>query len=453
MKIYYNSPIFMQNIMTSIRGYQYKRERNGKYYQKYMDFYGQFDYTDKKAIQEYQNKELQRLLKFAVKNSPYYKNLYQNIDLSEIKEAKDLKKLPILEKEMVRNNLEAMYTLKRKDAVVSHTSGTTGKSIEFFHTYEGIQRRNAFLDDFKRSHGFINGQMKKASFNSSEIVPEKQEANVFWRDNLAMKQRLYSSFHSKGENIKYYVENLNIYKPVSIDGYPSTIYEIARYINQNNIHLDFRPLAIFPTAETLLPHYREEIERAFNSKVYDQYASSEGSPFVTECSEGNLHYNMLSGIIEQDEGNEMLITTFMNDGTPLIRYRIGDQIEFDQSDEQCACGSVFPIVKALQGRNTDYIQTNTHGKVTAVFLSLVSEGFKNSIVSMQFIQERLNHVIVNIVADTGYDKQMDTIIRDKLIYTFGEDMEIELRQLSEIEKDKSGKFRFVVNHLAHHSVE
>jgi phenylacetate-CoA ligase len=438
----------MQNIMTTLRGYQYKRERNGKYYQQFLNFYENFDYTDKERIQAYQDRELQRLLEFAVNHSPFYKKFYQDLNLGEIKTAKDLKKLPILEKEIVRNHLEEMYTVKRKEAVVSQTSGTTGKSLEYFHTVEGIQRRNAILDDFKKGHGFLNGQMKKASFNASEIISPKQKAKIFWRDNIAMKQRLYSSYHTKGENIKYYVENLNAYKPVTIDGYPSTIYEVARYINKNNIALDFQPLAIFPTAETLLPYYREEIERAFKCKVFNQYASSEGAPFVIECAEGHLHYQMLSGIIEQDEDNEMLITTFMNDGTPLIRYRIGDKIEFDHSDKKCACGSAFPIVKTLQGRTDDYIQTQHRGKVTAVFLSLLSEDFKNSIVAMQFIQERLNHVIVNIVTDENYEQEIDDIIRERLVYTLGEDMKIELRKLSEIEKDKSGKFKFVDNQLA-----
>jgi len=448
MKIYYNSPIFMQNIMTTMRGYQYKRQRNGKYYQDFMDFYDEFDYSDKQQIQAYQEKELQRLVQFAVTHSPFYQKFYQDLNLGEIKTVKDLQQLPILEKEMVQNNLEDMYTVSKKEAVVSQTSGTTGKSLEFFHTYEGIQRRNAILDDFKRSHGFINGEMKKASFNASEIISEKQKTNIFWRDNRAMKQRLYSSYHTKGENIKYYIENLNEYKPVALDGYPSTLYEIAHYINKNNIILDFQPLAIFPTAETLLPYYREAIEQAFNCQVYDQYASSEGSPFVVECAEGNLHYHMLSGVIEQDEDNEMFITTFMNEGTPLIRYRIGDKIEFDERNKQCACGSAFPLVKALQGRTDDYIQTRSRGKVTAIFLSLLSEGFKNSIVAMQFVQERLNHVIVNVVVDNDYDQKVDHIIEEKILYALGDDMEIELRKLPEIKKDKSGKFKFVDNQLA-----
>lgn len=448
MTIYYKAPIFMQNIFTSIRGYQYKRERNGKYYQEHMEFYKNFDYSNQSKVQKYQDKELQNLLKFAVNSSPFYKKLYKHIDINRIKTAHDLKRLPILEKEMVRNNLEDMYTISEKEAVISHTSGTTGTPMKFLHTFEGIQRRNAILDDFKRQHGFINGEMKKASFNSSEIVASDQKENIFWRDNVAMKQRLYSSFHSMDKNIQYYIDNLNEYKPQSLDGYPSTLYEISRYINKNNISLDFQPIAIFPTAETLHSHYREEIERAFNCKVFDQYASSEGAPFVVECEKGNLHYHMLSGVIEQVEDNEMLITSFMNNGTPLIRYRIGDEIIFDEQEKKCSCGSAFPIVKSLQGRTTDYIQSNKYGKVTAVFLSLVSGEFKNNIVAMQFIQKRLNHVIVNIVPDVGYKKIIDDIIMKKLVYTFGEDMSIELRKVPEIKKDQSGKFKFVINHLA-----
>ena len=146
MKVYYKSPIFMQNILTSVRGYQYKRQRNGKYYQREMDFYNKFDVTDEVAVQEYQAKELQRLLHFVVNHSPFYKEFYKNIDIRQIQTSDDLKKLPILEKEIVRNHIEEMYTISEKEAVVSHTSGTTGTPMKFLHTYEGIQRRNAILE-------------------------------------------------------------------------------------------------------------------------------------------------------------------------------------------------------------------------------------------------------------------------------------------------------------------
>ena len=135
MTIYYKSHIFMQNILTSVRGYQYKRQRNGKYYQKYMDFYNKFDVTNEENVQEYQMRELKKLLQFTVNHSPFYRDLYKGINIQQIQTPFDLKKLPILEKEMVRNHVEKMYTIKEKDAVVSHTSGTTGTPIKFLHTY------------------------------------------------------------------------------------------------------------------------------------------------------------------------------------------------------------------------------------------------------------------------------------------------------------------------------
>jgi len=99
-----------------------------------------------------------------------------------------------------------------------------------------------------------------------------------------------------------------------LDGLPSALYELARYILDEKIRLTFTPAAIFPTAETLLPHYRTAIQEAFGCPVRDQYASSEGAPFITECKCGRLHYNMDTGIIEVDDDGEMIVTCFETHG-------------------------------------------------------------------------------------------------------------------------------------------
>lgn len=447
MTIYKKSPVFIQNVMTSLRGLQIMAEKNGKHYHRYLRFLEQFDYSNKELIEEYQNKKLQRLIRFAVDNTSFYKEFYKGIDIDKIRTARDLEKLPVLDKETVRNNLNKMYTIDEADAFVSHTSGTMGKALKYLHTYEGLQLRNAFLDDFKRRHGFINGAMRKASFGASIPFDKLRGKRQFWRDNLPLKERIYSAFDVQEENLKYYVDNLNEFKPASIDGYPSAIHRVAHYINQNNISLTFQPVAIFPTAETLLPHYREEIERAFNCRVFDQYASSEGAPFITECEEGCLHYNMLSGVIEQAEDNEMLITTFMNDGTPLIRYKIGDLIEFDTEKKSCDCGSALPIVKELQGRTSDFVASSSRGKLTSIFLAIESDIYDNSIVEMQYVQNKMDHVILNIVPDVGFTQEMEDFIHKELIGMFGEEMEVEIRRVPKIEKGKSGKFKFIVNNL------
>ncbi|MDD6800732.1 MAG: phenylacetate--CoA ligase family protein [Firmicutes bacterium] len=449
MTIYNNSPIFIQNILTTLKGEMNLKERYGAFYKKAIEEYKNIRFSSLKQAQDYQNKKVSEFVKFAFENSPFYKEFYSNVNIDSIKTVDDLSKLPILEKETVRHNIEKMYTVTESVGIVSNTSGTTGKSMRFIYTKEDMQRRMAYLDVFKEMHGFVNLKMKKASFNSSKIVPDGQKKNVFWRDNLASNQRIYSGYHCKDNNVKYYVENLNKYKPDSLDGYPSALYEVAKYINQNGIRLTFKPKAIFPTAETLLPHYRTEIEKAFDCPVRDQYASSEGAPFITECECGKLHYCLDTGVIEQDENGDMLVTCFETHGTPLIRYRVGDRIVFSKDEDCCECGSVFPLVERIDGRTLDFIETKSRGRFTSVYLSLVSGDFLNSVKSMQFVQNSADTIDIYVCADSSYiDERMNKIIMDKLHYSMGDDMNFVIHRVNGIPKDPSGKYRLIINNYS-----
>ena len=57
---------------------------------------------------------------------------------------------------------------------------------------------------------------------------------------------------------------------------------------------------------------RELLERVFSCNVYDQYASSEGAPFVAECGSQVLHIELTSGVFEHfEEGSDaVLVTSF-----------------------------------------------------------------------------------------------------------------------------------------------
>lgn len=446
MKIYNASPIFAQNIMTTAQGMVYKRQRFGKVYHKALKEYLERDYTDREAIEDYQWERVGELIRYAVANSPFYQEFYAGIDTDEVIASRDITKLPVLEKETVRKHIAELYTIPVKDAIESNTSGTTGKSMRFLWRKDDNERRMAYLDAFKIRHGYIPMKMKRASFNSSKIIPPGQKKKIFWRDNLAIRQRIYSGYHCKGDNVRYYVENLNKYKPESLDGYPSALYEVAKYIVNNHVQMSFVPIAIFPTAETLLPHYKALIEKAFHCPVRDQYASSEGAPFIVECSEGRLHYCMDTGLIEFCEDGQMLVTCFETHGTPLIRYAIGDKAYL--SDETiCLCGCKLPIVDRIEGRTMDYIQSPENGKFTSIYMSLVSGEFCNSMKAMQFVQNHANSVDVYLETDENYKPEMNKIIEDKLHYSLGNSMVIRIHTVDEIKKDPSGKFRLIINNL------
>ncbi|GAB2494922.1 phenylacetate--CoA ligase family protein [Alkalibacterium psychrotolerans] len=446
-KIYNNSPIFFQYIMTSVAGYQKNKTRYGNTYYEYRNFLKKFDTLSLEEKVSYQHTELIKFIKYANSNSSFYNSLYKGIDINSIRTVRDLRKLPIVDKELIRSNNIQVNTLSKKNAVVSHTGGTTGKSLEVLFTRDDMMRRMAMLDHFKSRVGFEHLEMKRATFNGKNIIPEKQTSKVFWRYNKACKQMLYSSFHLSEENIGHYVDNLNKFKPDAIDGFFMSMVDIASYIERHSIELKFKPNAIFPTSETITPSGRSLLERVFNCKVYDQYASAEGAPFITECSNQVLHMELSSGIFEhvEEDNNEILVTSFTTHGTPLIRYRIGDSMLFD-SETTCSCGNDSPLVKNIYGRKLDFLYSSSGSKVRQPTTAIKKT--RQSVIRTQFIQNHMGEVKILLEVDkNSYKNEFDKYFISEMKYKLGESTNVVIEHVESIPRESSGKYRVIKNNV------
>ena len=444
--IYDKSPIFFQNVMTTIKGYQNAKERYGKEYFDYRAFLKEFDLWPLWKKLEYQRRELVRFIHYANKHSAFYHKLYADMDLRTINSVDDLKKLPVVDKEMLRSNIDDCTVKDVAPYVESHTGGTTGKSLSIICTISDNMRRMATLDHFKSKVGFENLRMRRATFNGKHIVPPGQTKKVFWRYNKACKQMIFSSFHITEENMKYYVEELNRFKPQALDGFFSSMYDIAGYIERHKIPLTFTPIAIFPTSETLTQEGRNLLESVFSCKVYDQYASSEGAPFVTECRNQVLHVDLSSGVFEHfNDTDEILVTSFTTHGTPLIRYRIGDRMTFAQK-VTCSCGCNEPIVLSIEGRRLDFLYTAQGAKINAGNVSNILKYLPNVVIRSQFLQKKKEEVILLLEVDkTLYKPEFAALIRREFQHKFGEDTELIIQCVDEIPREKSGKYCMIKN--------
>jgi phenylacetate-CoA ligase len=449
-KVYDSSPIILQNIMTSLAGYKQNKTRYGKEYYKHLDFLNEFDSWDIERKLEYQQRQLQQFLKYAVDNSEFYKELYKDVEIDSIKTINDLKKLPIIDKESLRENIDDVFTIPKWEAVEGHTGGTTGKSLVVLFTPKDMMKRMALLDHFKKRVGFHHKKMKRATFNGKHIIPPNQTKKVYWRYNKACKQMIYSSFNLTEENMKYYVESLNKFKPHAIDGFFMSMCDVASYIERHGIKLEFSPVAIFPTSETLTQAGRDLLERVFKAKVYDQYASSEGAPFVTECRNQVLHMELSSGVFEhyEDGSDEVLITSFTTHGTPLIRYCIGDAMVLNNNKSDCTCGIASPVVTEIRGRKLDFLYTVDRAKVTVVNIANGFKNIPNAIIRAQVIQEKLGEIIIKIEIDESlYKDEYDKLLEDEFTHKFGNSTQVKIEHVKELNREKSGKFRMIKNNI------
>lgn len=443
-KLYDAAPIWFQNVMVSAKGYANNRERYGKEYQQYRAFLRDYDGWTAEQKLEHQRKELVAFVRFAYENSPFYRELYKEIDIVSIQTVEDLARLPILEKEVLRTRMDDVMTRIDEPCWYPGTGGTTGKSLRIAMTYRDMMRRMAMLDHFKAKVGFEHRKMRRATFNGKHIVPSSQTQKVFWRYNAACKQKIYSSFHISEANMKYYVEDLNRYKPHAIDGFFTSMCDIAGYIERNQVPLTFQPIAIFPTSETLTDEGRALLERVFGCKVYNQYASSEGAPFVNECPDQHLHVLLASGVFETyGDHNEVLVTSFTTRATPLIRYRIGDCMIFDR-ETVCTCGDTSPVVKTIAGRSQDYLITGDGLKLS--HFGSILKGLPNVVIHMQFVQQKKGEVLLLLQVDaTEYTLEHEQKLRENFVRIFGKNTTLTIQYVDEIPREVSGKYKMIKN--------
>jgi len=253
------------------------------------------------------------------------------------------------------------------------------------------------------------------------------------------------------DNLKFYIEKLKNFRPKAIEGYPSTVYILAKYLESRG---DFFPLkAVLTSSETLYSFQREVIERVFQCKIFDFYGQAERVIFATECEKHEGHHiNLDYGITEivNDEGESVkegemgwiVGTSLHNFGMPFIRYKTNDVTML--KIKGCSCGRVLPVMEDVTTKAEDIVVTRDGRYISP---SILTHPFKplHSIKMSQIIQEDLDNIIVKIVTSDSFNQNDAQTLISGLKTRLGEEMKIHLEYVYEIERKKNGKFKWVVS--------
>lgn len=418
--IYDKSPYWLKYILVNLKAYSNRRKRYNKYYDQIYSELINNSNSSREQICNYQKVKLRQLLIECYEYSEYYKEIFTKLNITRtsinLNPYKVLNQLPLLSKDDVRNNTEKIVNNhpKRKITTINYTSGTTGVPSKTFFDKESEAYSFALWERFHYMIGLNKGD-RHIRFSYNAIITKESDKNIFWILNTIDKQLLMSVYHLHDKNLSYYVKKIIEFKPVYIDGSPSAIAIIAEYINKNKIILDFKLKGICTTAETLFESQRNDIQKAFSCKVFNQYASSEGSPFITECKDGKLHLNEDSGVFEVlDENNNptkpgglgrLVVTSLRSWKSPLIRFDIQDYVELNEDFVQCSCGSAFKTIKSIMGRANDLFWFPNKGFIRTTY-EFYMESVKG-IDKFQMIQESPYSIRVLINKVDGYDRKIN----------------------------------------------
>ena len=445
----------LKDVLVSLFSYRARKKKYGEYYLAEVAAMREARAdASHAAYQRVADKKLADLLAHAYQHIPHFFDVFEqkNITLTDIHQSprSALTALPLMTKAQIKDTPELFTDSALKAAAVQSTSGTTGSPLYAPHDLASYQRIFAYWRLFY-DQMTLPEQFRNVRF-SGNVLSTKERPRRPWVHDWA-EQRLYMScYHLTDELIPRYLDKINKFKPELIDGYTSAIEALAIYIVGNAIKLSFTPRAIATTAESLSESQRQIIEQAFGCKVFNQYASAEGAPFITECKEGSLHLNTDTGVFEfmdaPGEGDssrvkELVVTSFRNYMMPLIRYRMGDTVTLAATKEACVCGSPFPIVDEIGGRKEDVLfskQRGVVGRVTPIFRGIWA------VRKAQVVQHTLSRFEILIEPNGVFPKEAEELLRANFHKRLGAALELEIRVVESIPLSKNGKFRTVVNH-------
>lgn len=439
-KYFKKLPVWVQNsLITLYNSYQYNIRHGGEY-KELRKKYKKFEKMSENEWKKQQNDMLKNFLAYATKHSTWY---------SPYKD-KPLSCFPILNKEELINRLDEIKTLPDTKGIVSHTGGTTGASMKVVYQKADIQERYAILDNFRSMHGYSLGK-KTAWFSGKELVDEAElDKGICSRDDWINKIRFFSTFHINDKYFDIYWKRFCEFEPEFIVGFPSSVYLICKMAKERGVAYTGKVKVFFPTAETVLPEHRQVIGDVLGCVLRDQYASSEGAPFILECKAGNKHIHPLTGVFEVvDEElksclqGQLLVTSFTTHGTPLIRYKIGDGITLSTANS-CDCGSTFPLVESIEGRTNDYLVSPEHGNVNLGNISNSTKGVEG-IVCFQIVQRNLEEIDISIVSNDKFDGIQQSKFHTSLRARMGDSIRFNTKFVKMIATERSGKFRIVKN--------
>ena len=225
---------------------------------------------DKLSIEDLEKLKLKnfKLLLLKSQKSSFYKKLYKtaNINISDIKFLEDIKKLPIITKEMIKGKEEELLTTNKKFLFKGFTSGSTGSPLTVFYSYLSVLKENAYVWYYRE----INGLKFKEPVVSLRGNLTKNELFKF---DPFTNTLFLSSYNLNNTNIRLYHEKIKEFKPKAFLGYPSSIYLLALLFKENSINFDIS--LVFTSSETLYENQKDFIEQTFNCKICDWYGNAE----------------------------------------------------------------------------------------------------------------------------------------------------------------------------------
>ena len=389
---------------------------------------------DPNAIEAAQNLALQELLAYVKNNSTFYQNHFKKnqVDFDSIKTIKDLQNIPAISKDDLQNFNDDFICVPKEEIVdFVTTSGTTGTPVTFALSNKDLDRLA-----YNEAISLVCADGKPNDiYQLTTTIDRRFMAGLAYFLGI---RNLECSIIRVGSGIpQLQIDTIERIQPNILIAVPSFILSLIRYAKtigydlQNSSVKKIICIGESIRDENFQPNaLHQKISQAWDVELFSTYASTEMSTAYTECTAkngGHEHPELIISellddndqvITEEDTYGELCITTLGVEGMPLIRFKTGDIVKFQQT--ACSCGRQTKRISPVMGRKNQMIKyKGTTLYPPAIFEVLNNfKAINNYVIELKHNDINTDEVIVYISAKTNEAnsllEQLAEMLRAKL---------------------------------------
>ena len=407
---------------------------------------------------EMQRLQIRRLRDFLVRigaDVPYYRELFQTLgfDPAGLGSLTDLQRLPLSGKGDIRANTDRLKAQNAGTLEKFSTGGSSGEPLIFYRGKERVSHDVAAKWRATRWWGVDIGDPEIVVWGSPIELGSQDRVRAI-RDKF-LRTQLLSAFEMSNANLLQFTQRIQTFQPRMLFGYPSSLALLAEYIINNGYKVDDVGIkVVFVTSECLYEHQRKAIETAFGAPVANGYGGRDAGFIAHQCPHGAMHITAEDIVVEivgadgqvlpSKAKGEIVITHMSTGDFPFLRYRTGDVGSL--SDDTCPCGRGLPLLAEIEGRSTDFVRaadgTVVHGLALIYVLREIPQ-----VEEFRIVQESIDSITVQLATSATDTAQLEKTVTEQFRRRLGDSVVVNFNYVSRIEREASGKFRYVVSKI------
>ena len=214
---------------------------------------------------QYQLDKLRHILTLAYEKTAYYRRAFDSAGFhtQDLFVLDDMKKLPIIDKQVIIDNLSDMCTksVKALDVDFVSTGGTSAAPLPFYLDAGRSSVEYSYLTASWQRAGFNLGH-PMAVFRGRVVNPDQNGLRHEY--DPILRNHYYSNFHMNDENMARYLEHIATLGPCFLHVYPSSVSALARFILRSGVESPKNIKGIIAESEITYPEQRKMVEEVLD---------------------------------------------------------------------------------------------------------------------------------------------------------------------------------------------